>query len=144
MKITIGRSDKANFPEFALSDIDVKVDSGAYTSTIHCAHIQENKENGKNVLQFTLLDPEHPMYTNRKFTTEKYNSKMVKSSNGIAEMRFVIQTEIVIFNETIPIYLSLSERKEMKFPILLGRKFLNKKFVIDTLKINLSHKLKNI
>lgn len=144
MKITIGRSDKANFPEFALSDIDVKIDSGAYTSTIHCTCIEERKVKEETVLQFTLLDPAHPLYNNTKFTTKKYSSKMVKSSNGIAEMRFVIQTEIVIFNETIPIYLTLSERKEMKFPILLGRKFLNKKFVIDTLKINLSHKLKNI
>jgi len=54
----------------------------------------------------------------------------------------MIQTEITIFNRTYPIYLTLSERKDMKFPILLGRKFLNKKFVIDTSKTNLSHKLK--
>ncbi|MGK0422163.1 MAG: hypothetical protein ACJAT9_001848, partial [Polaribacter sp.] len=66
------------------------------------------------------------------------------SSNGVSEMRFMILTEIFIFNKTFPIYLTLSERKDMKFPILLGRKFLNKKFVIDTTMKNLSHKLKNI
>ena len=54
----------------------------------------------------------------------------------------MIQTEITIFNTTFPIYLTLSERKDMKFPILLGRKFLNKKFLIDTSKTNLSYKLK--
>jgi hypothetical protein len=54
----------------------------------------------------------------------------------------MIQTEIIIFGKTYPIYLTLSERKEMKYPILLGRKFLNKKFIIDTAKKNLSHKLK--
>ena len=41
MKITIGRSDKADFPELSLFDIDLKVDSGAYTSSIHCTDIQE-------------------------------------------------------------------------------------------------------
>jgi hypothetical protein len=144
MKMTIGRIDKADFPEFVLSGIDVKIDSGAYTSTIHCSNIQEMSAKGESVLQFTLLDPEHPFYNNKQFTSKNYTSKKVKSSNGIAEVRFMIQTEIFIFNKNFPIYLTLSERKEMKFPILLGRKFINKKFVIDTLKINLSHKLKNI
>ena len=142
MKITIGRSDKADFPELLLSEIDVKVDSGAYTSSIHCSNIKEISVNGEPFIQFTLLDPEHSFYNNKEFTFKNYNSKLVKSSNGISEMRFMIQTEIFIFNTTFPIYLTLSERKDMKFPVLLGRKFLNKKFVIDTVKKNLSHKLK--
>ncbi|QNM86814.1 ATP-dependent zinc protease [Polaribacter pectinis] len=142
MKITIGRVDKADFPELSLSEIDLKVDSGAYTSSIHCSNIKEIVLNDESLIQFTLLDPEHPFYNNKEFTFKNYSSKIVKSSNGISEKRFMIQTEIIIFNTTFPIYLTLSERKDMKFPILLGRKFLNKKFVIDTAKKNLSHKLK--
>lgn len=142
MKITIGRVDKVDFPELFLEDIDVKIDSGAYTSSIHCTNIKEIKDNGKNLIKFTLLDSEHILYDNNEFSFENYTSKIVKSSNGIAENRFMIQTEIVIFNSTFPIYLTLSERIDMKFPILLGRKFLNKRFVIDTTKKNISHKLK--
>ena len=142
MKITIGRIDKADFPELMLEDIDLKIDSGAYTSSIHCSNIEEIEKNGELLIQFTLLDPEHPFYNNKVFSTKNYASKKVKSSNGIAETRFMIQTEIVIFQQKFPIYLTLSERKDMKFPVLLGRKFLNKKFVIDTIKKNLSHKLK--
>ncbi|TXD46509.1 ATP-dependent zinc protease [Polaribacter sp. IC073] len=143
MKITIGRSDKADFPELSLYEIDLKVDSGAYTSSIHCSNISEITVDGASLIQFTLLDPEHPFYNNKEFTSKNYASKIVKSSNGISEKRFMIHTEIFIFNQTFPIYLTLSERKDMKFPILLGRKFLNKKFVIDTTMKNLSHKLKN-
>lgn len=142
MKLTIGREDKADFPEFYLEDIDIKVDSGAYTSSIHCSNIKEITKNNKTIIKFTLLDEEHPLYNNKEFTSDDYTSKIVKSSNGIAETRFRIHTKITIFNQTFPIYLTLSERKDMKFPILLGRKFLNKKFVIDTAKKNLSHKLK--
>ena len=142
MKITIGRVDKADFPNLMLEDIDVKVDSGAYTSSVHCCNIKEIISEGASLIQFTLLDSEHPFYNNKEFTSKNYASKIVKSSNGIAEKRFMIQTEIVIFNQTFPIYLTLSERSDMKFPILLGRKFLNKKFVIDTAKKNLSFKLK--
>ncbi|MFQ3181585.1 MAG: hypothetical protein ACI9Z4_001183 [Polaribacter sp.] len=144
MKITIGRTDKADFPELSLSEIDLKIDSGAYTSSIHCSNINKITLNGVSLIQFTLLDPEHPFYNNKEFTFKNYASKIVKSSNGVSEMRFMILTEIFIFNKTFPIYLTLSERKDMKFPILLGRKFLNKKFVIDTTMKNLSHKLKNL
>jgi hypothetical protein len=142
MKLNIGRVDKADFPELLLKDIDIKIDSGAYTSSIHCSNIEEITVDGDNLIKFTLLDPEHPFYNNKEFTFKNYSSKTVKSSNGIAETRFMIQTEIIIFNQSFPIYLTLSERKDMKYPILLGRKFLNKKFIIDTAKKNLSHKLK--
>jgi hypothetical protein len=144
MKITIGRTDKADFPELSLSEIDLKIDSGAYTSSIHCSNINNIIVNGASLIQFTLLDPKHPLYNDKEFTFKNYASKIVKSSNGVSEMRFMILTEIFIFNKTFPIYLTLSERKDMKFPILLGRKFLNKKFVIDTTMKNLSHKLKNL
>ncbi|KOY53166.1 ATP-dependent zinc protease [Polaribacter dokdonensis] len=142
MKLTIGRVDKADFPELSLLDIDIKIDSGAYTSSIHCSNIKETSLDGNPFLKFTLLDPEHEFYNNKEFTFKNYTSKIVKSSNGIAEQRFMIQTTIFIFNESFPIYLTLSERKDMKFPILIGRKFLNKKFIIDTAKKNISHKLK--
>ena len=142
MKITIGRIDKADFPKLILEDIDLKIDSGAYTSSIHCSDIEEITIDNESFIKFTLLDSEHPFYNNKEFTSKNYTSKIVKSSNGISEKRFMIQTEITIFNTTFPIYLTLSERKDMKFPILLGRKFLNKKFLIDTSKTNLSYKLK--
>ncbi|KGL64142.1 ATP-dependent zinc protease [Polaribacter sp. Hel1_85] len=143
MKLTIGRIDKADFPELILEDIDVKIDSGAYTSSIHCSNIEEISTNNESFIRFKLLDPEHDFYNNKEFTFKKYSSKLVKSSNGISEKRFLIATEIEIFNTNFPIHLTLSERKDMKFPILLGRKFLNKKFVIDTAKKDLSYKLKN-
>lgn len=143
MKITIGRIDKADFPELHLEDIELKIDSGAYTSSIHCSNIEEVINENENFIRFKLLDPEHVFYNNKEFSTKNYTSKMVKSSNGISEKRFMIETEIIIFNTKFPIFLTLSERIEMKYPILLGRKFLNKKFVIDTSRTNLSHKLKN-
>ncbi|MBG7613253.1 ATP-dependent zinc protease [Polaribacter sp. BAL334] len=143
MKITIGRFDKADFKEFSLFEIDVKIDSGAYTSSIHCSNIEEITINNENYIRFTLLDPKHPFYNNNQYSTKNFSMKLVKSSNGIVQKRYLIQTEIFIFNTSFPIHLTLSERKDMKFPVLLGRKFLNKRFVIDTSRTNISHKQKN-
>lgn len=141
-KIIIGRSDKANFPELNLEDIDIKIDSGAYTSSIHCSDICEISTNNKSLIKFKLLDSSHPQFNKKDFIIEEYSSKIVKSSNGISEKRYLIKTKIILFNTEFPIYLTLSERSDMKFPVLLGRKFLNKKFVIDTTKKNLSYKSK--
>lgn len=142
MKKLIGRIDKVDFPEFNLMDIDVKIDSGAYTSSIHCSDIIEIQENRVNYIQFTLLDPEHPAYNNKIFKTQNFSTKLVKSSNGISENRYVIKTEIRLFNQTFPIYLTLTQRGGMKYPVLIGRKFMNDKFIIDTTQKNLSYKEK--
>ena len=144
MKITIGRTDKADFPELSLQNLGIKVDTGAYTSAIHCHDIEEVEVDGKKLIKFQLLDPSHPKYNHKTFVLEHYNKKRIKSSIGKAEDRFVIDSSIVLFGNRYPIKLSLSERSDMKYPVLLGRRFLNKKFVVDPALINLSYKSKKL
>jgi len=141
-KKTIGRIDKIDFPEFELINIEAKVDTGAYTSAIHAHKIEETSINGENFINFTLLDPEHILYNESVFRTKNYYKKIIKSSNGTSEERFAIKTTITLFNQTYQIELTLSERSDMKYPILLGRKFLTKKFIVDTSQKNNSYKLK--
>jgi hypothetical protein len=141
-KITIGRKDKANFPELGLKNLDIKMDTGAYTSAIHCHKIEKREVEGQEQVVFTLLDPSHPQYNNQEFSTEKYHEKRIKNSFGHSEKRFVIQTDILLFGRRYPIELSLSERGEMKFPILIGRRFLMGKFIVDSSKYDLSYKRK--
>ena len=141
-KITIGRKDKIDFPELGLEDIDVKVDTGAYTSSIHCHHIEEKEHDGEAFIEFQLLDPSHEQYNNKKFRVKNYVEKEIKNSFGISEKRFIITTNTRLFGKTYSIELSLSERGEMKFPVLLGRKLLNGNFIVDTAKYNLSFKQK--
>ncbi|HLV91873.1 MAG TPA: RimK/LysX family protein [Aequorivita sp.] len=139
MKRNIGRIDKVDFPLLNLFDIEVKVDTGAYTSSIHCKNVKVED----NYLKCTFLDEEHPKYHEKEFSFDEYDVKVVKSSNGISEPRYRIKTEILMFGKTHEIYLTLSDREEMRYPVLLGRNFLSKKFVVDINKTNLSYKLKS-
>lgn len=141
-KRIIGRKDKAEFPEFGISEIDIKIDTGAYTSSIHCHHIEEMEIGGKTYLTFLLLDPSHAEYNEKLFKVSKYKRKFIKNSFGTSENRFILQTVIKIFGEEFPIQLSLSERENMKYPVLIGRRLLKKRFIVDCTKTNLSHKLK--
>lgn len=138
-KRTIGRYDRADFPNLHLNEISVKVDTGAYTSSIHCDNIKE--EDG--VLKCTFLDEEHPLYNGKEFTFTDYDIVFVKSSNGMVQKRYQIQSNISLFNKTYTISLSLSARQEMRFPVLLGRKFLTKKFIVDTEFFDVSFNLNN-
>lgn len=134
-KRLIGRFDKADFPNLHLNDIAIKIDTGAYTSSIHCDDILE--ENG--ILKCTFLDEEHPLYNGRQYEFSEYNVVSVKSSNGITQSRYQVQSKITLFEKTYKISLTLTTRQEMRFPVLLGRKFLTKKFVVDPELTDLSY-----
>lgn len=133
-KTIIGRFDKADFPVLDLEGISVKVDTGAYTSSIHCDEIVEKDE----VLYCKFLDEEHEQYNGKEFIFKDYDIIYVRSSNGMIQKRYQIDSKIKLFNKTYKISLSLSSRQEMRFPVLLGRKFLSNKFIVDPQLIDLS------
>lgn len=133
-KVLIGRFDKAEFPLLDLQEISVKIDTGAYTSSIHCDNIEV--KNG--VLHCTFLDEEHPQFNGKAWHFRDFRTVSVRSSNGILQERYQIQSNIKLFNQIYKISLSLSSRQEMRFPVLLGRKFLSGKFYVDPQLINLS------
>ena len=141
-KITIGRYDKIDLPEMNLVEIDAKIDTGADGSAIHCHYINIVKKKGKKLLHIILLDPSHPKYDNRSFYFDQYKQRTIKNSFGNSEKRYVIKTPIVIFGKERLTEFSLSNRGNLSFPILLGRKFLYRSFIVDVARSNLSYRKK--
>lgn len=140
---TIGRTELVDLPEWDLLEIEAKIDTGAYSSSLHCHHIEEFKKEGESFIRFNLLDPDHPAYNEKLFELPIHDQREVKSSNGQRETRYFVRTNIELFNKNYPIEFSLTDRSEMKYPLLIGRKFLNEKFVVDVSKKNLSLKTKH-
>jgi len=142
-KTTIGRTDQIDFPELDLFDITCKIDTGATTSAIHCRHIKiVEKEDGKEYLRFRLLDPKHELYNDKEFEFNEFEERRVKNTAGISENRYLIRTKVLVFGLMHNIELTLADREKMMFPVLLGRVFLNKKFIVDVSRNKLSHKEK--
>lgn len=131
MKI-IGRLEKVSFPEFGLTDLVAKVDTGAYTSSIHCHDMAEVELEGHKCLSFKLLDPDHPQYHDHIYIAHEYKVRTVKSSNGMKENRYAIKTRISLCGKLVKIELTLSERSNMRYPILLGRRFLSRRFLVNS------------
>jgi len=139
----IGRKDRADFPMFEMFNVPVKIDSGAYSSSIHCSSVSEIKKNeNESFLEVVFLDESYAGFNSEKKIFTSYRKKKVKSSTGDEQERFFVRIPIVLFGEIIETDFSLTTRNGLKSPVLIGRKLLNKKFLIDTSKTNLSFKEK--
>ena len=126
--------DKADFPTLDLFDIDIKIDTGASTSSIHCHKVWvENEE-----LVCMFYDEDHQNYNGKEIRFKDYTFARVKSSNGLVQDRYKVKTSMVLFGKKYIISLTLSTREDMKFPVLIGRKFLTKKFIVDVTQKNVS------
>lgn len=139
---TIGITDKIDLPEAEIFNLPCKIDTGADTSSIHCERIRLKEIDGVEYLVFKLLDKSHPLYTGKDIKTSVFKERKVKSSFGDYEFRYQVKLQVVIFKKKYLVSFNLSNRKRMKFPVLLGRKFLAHKFLVDVSQRDLSASLK--
>lgn len=141
-KLIIGRADIVDLPELSLFNLSAKVDTGAYTCAIHCSKIKEVDEGGEKYITFRIPSSGEKGSRSGVYKLNTYKQKNIKSSSGHIEKRYVIKTKIRLFNKTYLTEFSLADRSKMKFPVLLGRKLLRKKFIVDVSKKDLSYKNK--
>lgn len=132
----IGRREYVDFPLLGLTGVEAKIDTGAYTSSIHCKSIEVTEENGTPILCFVLLDPSHEEYFHRQQRFSQFTRKKIKNSFGEMEERYIIKTTIKLGKKKINTTLSLSDRANMRYPVLIGRRFLKGKFVVDVGRIH--------
>ena len=124
-KQIIGRRETVDFPELGLAGISAKIDTGAYSSTLHCRDIQVS-DGPQKILSFKVLGS-----TEKEIQFKAFSQKKIKNSFGEAEKRYVIKTKIKIAGRLIKSIISLTDRGNMRYPVLIGRKLLKNKFVVD-------------
>ena len=126
----IGRREFVNIPALGVSNFEAKIDTGAYTSSIHVENLMLATENDKNILYFSL----EPSSELLRF--EDYGQKKIKNSFGEMEERYVIKVAMHIGKKKIRSTISLSNRDNMRYPVLIGRRLLKGKFLIDVKRIH--------
>lgn len=132
----IGRREYIDFPELNAFGIEAKIDTGAYTSALHCHDVIVKQIDGIPTLCFKLFDPSHPEYNEQEHRFRSFTMKTVKNSFGEAEERYVIRTLVLIGRKKIRCAISLSDRASMRYTVLIGRKMIKNKFIIDVGKIH--------
>ncbi|MFC6101802.1 ATP-dependent zinc protease family protein [Olivibacter domesticus] len=136
---TIGWKEIIDFTDFQLFNVPAKVDTGAKTSVLHCKSIELIKIGRKSFVRFEPLDDTYAGY-GAAFTLPFHKERKIKNSFGYEENRFIIKTNIFLFNKNYEIEISLRDRSDMEYPVLLGRSFIRKKFLVDVSKANISRK----
>jgi len=130
-KNIIGKTTRIDLPKLGFMGIAAKVDTGAYYCSLHCHHIEIKEIKGEKILCFRLLDPSHPEYRDKEIHFKTYGEKIIKNSFGDSEARFVIRTAVRVNARRIKTYITLTNRGSMKYPMLIGRRLLKNKFVVD-------------
>ncbi|MDR6736038.1 MULTISPECIES: RimK/LysX family protein [unclassified Sphingobacterium] len=138
-KLLVGWKETLDLPELGIYGIEAKVDTGAASSVLHCNSYKVVKEDGQDWIICELIINFETKET-KTLKLKLYRTKLVKSSFGQEEKRFYIRTTAALYNQVFNIKISFRNRSQMTYPMLLGKNFLYKRFLVDVSKENLSRK----
>jgi glutathione synthase/RimK-type ligase-like ATP-grasp enzyme len=128
----IGSHTKISFPKLGIENVPAKVDTGADSSSIWATKVAES--DGK--LSFVLFAPGSPYHTGEVITTRDYRIRIVKSSFGQTEFRYKVRLKAVLEKHTVYIRFALANRSHNRFPVLIGRRTLHNRFVVDVARLS--------
>lgn len=129
----IGRTEKIYFPKLNGSVITGKIDTGAYSAALHVDFVKV-EDSGLKV-----------KVSNHTYIFHEWTEIEVKSSNGKVQKRFGIKLKMILGKKKYSIFVTLTDRKKMKYQLLIGRKFIhNNDFLVDVKKKNIHGKPKKI
>jgi len=133
-KKILGHKEKVSILDLDLHDLDAKIDTGADLCALHCDDIVIKDDK----VFFTLFSKIHPSYKDRRINMNIYQMKKIKSSNGQSQLRPCIKVTLSCGNKKYKSIVSLTKRKNMKFPMLIGKSFLKNNFLVDVSKCYLA------
>jgi hypothetical protein len=135
---TLGWREWVCLPDFGIENIKAKVDSGARTSALHAFEVEPFTRDGKPWVRFAI----HPLQKSTDYVVEceapVIDRRTVRDSGGHSELRYVIETTIVIGDSPVRAEMTLTDRETMKFRMLLGRTVLKKGYLVDSARSYLS------
>lgn len=130
-KPVIGWREWVGLPEFGDFRIKAKIDTGAKTSAIHAFRIEEITDRGVASLRFSLHPEQRCKQPEVHCVAVITGQRTVRSSSGHEELRYMITTDISLGGAVFPIDITLTNRDDLGFRMLLGRDGLRPRFIID-------------
>lgn len=130
-KVILGSEEWCSFPELGIPTIKARVDSGAKTSAMHALNIAPFIKNDTNWVKFDINPIQNNIKTIIHCEAPLVDKRIVKSSSGFREHRYVIQTSLKIGDAKWPIEMTLTNRDSMGFRMLLGREAMSGRVLVD-------------
>ncbi len=130
----VGWREWAGLPELGVARLKAKIDTGARTSALHAVRIRAFEQGGVVVAAFAIHPVQRRTAPEIDCLARVIDRRRIRSSNGLSALRYVIVTTLRLGGAEFPIELSLADRDEMGFRLLLGRDALKNRFVVDPAK----------
>ena len=127
--VMVGWREYIALPAVGIEALKAKIDTGAETSALHAEKIEIFPRNGVDWVRFEVPINKHKEVY--KCELPLCDKRRIRSSNGIARWRYIIETDVIIGKRTLKTQFSLTSRASMKFPVLLGRRLLAENFAVD-------------
>ena len=125
---TVGWRELVSLPELGRVGIPAKIDTGARTSSLHAHVLDDFTRAGERFVRVAV-----DWDGTRHFCEAVHvDVRGITSSNGDTQERFVIKTPLTIGNLTFRAEISLADRSQMQFPMLIGRTALRRRLVVDS------------
>ena len=130
-KTIIGCIESCSLPVLGINDMNVRVDTGAKTSSLHVDNLVKYMENGVTLVKFDIHPDSHNVGKLVTCHAKVSDIRKIKSSNGVSEQRYVIKTPINLGKHDWEIEITLTNRSDMSYLMLLGREGLGERFLVD-------------
>lgn len=130
--LVIGWREWISLPDHRIRRIKAKIDSGARSSCLHSPSIETFQIDGQPHVRFQVFPIQRNEDISLVCEAKIHDRRFVRSSNGEAAERYVIKTNVSWLDETWPIELTLADRSEMGFRLLLGREAIRGRMLIDS------------
>jgi len=130
-RLLVGCIESCDLPELEINDLHTRVDTGAKTSSLHVDNISRLKQDGKVWVQFDLHPDIHSVEKVLRCKARLRDVRSVKSSNGVIEERYVIRTPIRLGDSVWSIDITLTDRSDMSYLMLLGREAMGERLLVD-------------
>lgn len=130
-KITVGGLELCCLPELEITDLHMRVDTGAKTSSLHVDNTQEFVKDNEQWVSFDIHPDYHDVEKVVRREAKIKAIRSIKSSNEVSEKRYVINTLITIQDLSWSIELNLTDRSNMSYLMLLGRQAMAGRIIVD-------------
>jgi len=140
-KKTLGRAAFICFPEFGLSSVPAKTDTGAYRSAVHAKNIEVKEVNGVQILAYDVLLGHMSAGQSAHVETETFRQVDIENSFGHRELRYEVMVLCQLGGKRFRSSFTLADRSKKTYPVLMGRRLLNNRFLVDTTIADINRKL---